>query len=256
MKIKVAPYKAGSRSVRRLCDALGCRALKVDGTSRYRWRQGDVIINWGRSEWPFPFVATLNQPEAVAVAANKLLTYQRFTEADVRQPDWTEDQEVVRRWLREGRRVMARTVLNGHSGRGIVVMGPNTVDIVPAPVYTVYVPKRSEWRIHVFNGRVIDRQRKIRDPNDMDRPAETVDWAVRNRAGGFIYVRNTDEELWHDEISRVAIDAVEALGLDFGAVDVIWNDNQASAFVLEVNTAPGVEGTTVERYAEAIRELV
>jgi glutathione synthase/RimK-type ligase-like ATP-grasp enzyme len=256
MTIKFAPYKAGSRSVQRLCDALGCRALKVDGNSRYRHRPGDVIINWGRSEWPFPFGATLNQPEAVAVASNKLLTYQRLAEAQVSQPDWTENQDVVRRWLNEGRKVMARTVLNGHSGRGIVVMEPETVDIVPAPVYTVYVPKRSEWRIHVFNGWVIDRQRKIRDPNDMDRPANEVDWNVRNRAGGFVYVRNTDEELWHDEISRVAIDAVDELGLDFGAVDVIWNQSRRQAYVLEVNTAPGVEGTTVERYAEAIREIM
>ena len=253
MTIKFAPYKAGSRSVQRLCDTLECRALKVDGSSRYRYRPGDVIINWGRSAWPFNFRPTFNQPEAVAVAANKLLTYEALTTP---QPEWTTSQEVAQNWLHSGKRVMARTVLNGHSGRGIVVLEPDTLDIPAAPVYTVYVPKRSEWRIHVFGGAVIDRQRKIRDPNDMDRPAAEVNWSVRNRAGGFIYVRNTDEELWHDQIGEVALQAVVDLGLDFGAVDVIWNQSRRQAYVLEVNTAPGVEGTTVERYAKAIRELM
>jgi D-alanine-D-alanine ligase-like ATP-grasp enzyme len=42
--------------------------------------------------------------------------------------------------------------------------------------------------------------------------------------------------------------------LDFGAVDVIWNEKQQRAYVLEVNTAPGLEGQTVDDYARGIKE--
>jgi len=49
----------------------------------------------------------------------------------------------------------------------------------------------------------------------------------------------------------VALAAVSALGLDFGAVDIIYNEHENQYYVLEVNTAPGLEGTTVEKYAEA-----
>ncbi|MNY81884.1 hypothetical protein D3C86_2236870 [compost metagenome] len=49
--------------------------------------------------------------------------------------------------------------------------------------------------------------------------------------------------------------AVNALGLDFGAADVIWNDHRKQAFVLEVNTAPGLTGTTLEKYAKALKEI-
>ena len=44
-------------------------------------------------------------------------------------------------------------------------------------------------------------------------------------------------------------------GLTFGAIDVIWNEHQQKAFVLEINTAPGIEGTTVEKYAAKFRNL-
>jgi glutathione synthase/RimK-type ligase-like ATP-grasp enzyme len=39
-----------------------------------------------------------------------------------------------------------------------------------------------------------------------------------------------------------------ASGLDFGAVDVIWNERQQRAYVLEINSAPGLEGTTIDDY--------
>ena len=40
-----------------------------------------------------------------------------------------------------------------------------------------------------------------------------------------------------------------------GVDDIIYNRDQG-AFVLEVNTAPGLEGETVERYVEAFQEYV
>jgi D-alanine-D-alanine ligase-like ATP-grasp enzyme len=52
-------------------------------------------------------------------------------------------------------------------------------------------------------------------------------------------------------VTSEAIKAVNCLGLYFGAADVIWNDKEQRAYVLEVNTAPGLEGTTLENYANA-----
>jgi glutathione synthase/RimK-type ligase-like ATP-grasp enzyme len=50
--------------------------------------------------------------------------------------------------------------------------------------------------------------------------------------------------------------AVSALGLDFGAVDIIWNEREDKCYVLEVNTAPGLQGSTLENYANAIMEVL
>ena len=50
----------------------------------------------------------------------------------------------------------------------------------------------------------------------------------------------------------MALNAIEDLQLDFGAVDVVVSGYSDNSFVLEVNTAPGIEGTTVKKYVEAI----
>ncbi|CAN5950619.1 unnamed protein product [Sphagnum jensenii] len=76
------------------------------------------------------------------------------------------------------------------------------------------------------------------------------DWIATTSSNGFIYARNNVfPEILRDEI---AIAATTALGLDFGAVDIIEDKNE-KLYVLEVNTAPGLEGKTVELYAEAFR---
>jgi D-alanine-D-alanine ligase-like ATP-grasp enzyme len=80
-----------------------------------------------------------------------------------------------------------------------------------------------------------------------------VDWKVRNHAGGFIY-SHQNIEVPHDVIEQ-ALFAYYETGLDFGAVDVIWNEREGKAYVLEINTAPGLEGTTLTKYKEAITEL-
>jgi hypothetical protein len=56
------------------------------------------------------------------------------------------------------------------------------------------------------------------------------------------------------EVTQLAIKAVQALGLDFGAVDVVFADGKAS--VLEVNSAPGLKGQTLVSYANAVRKYM
>jgi glutathione synthase/RimK-type ligase-like ATP-grasp enzyme len=54
-------------------------------------------------------------------------------------------------------------------------------------------------------------------------------------------------------VEEQAIKAVQALGLDFGSVDVIWNERHSLPYVLEVNTAPGLVGTTVTNFVNAFK---
>ena len=78
-------------------------------------------------------------------------------------------------------------------------------------------------------------------------------WRIRNLANGFIYAR---EDVRPPEcVTSVARRALDCIDLDFGAVDVIYNARQNRAYVLEVNTAPGVTGTTVDRYVDYFRNL-
>ena len=240
-----------SNGAKALTNALGIKKLRVSGSS-WRPRAGDSVINWGNSTLPNLGPASIiNSPEFVSISAHKLQFFQYASshgeENIPRFPEWTTDQAVAATWFdRPDAKVVCRTLLTSHSGNGIIVAESEN-ELVRAPLYTRYVKKQAEYRVHIVRGRIIDVQRKIRDPE-----REPTDWNVRSHANGFIFVRN-DVELPADAETQ-ALRAFRASGLDFGAVDVIWNQREQQAYVLEINTAPGLTGTTVDNYARAFRE--
>ena len=142
-------------------------------------------------------------------------------------------------------KLVCRTNLTGHAGDGIVIV-EDGVDIPDAPLYTEYVRSHSEWRVHVAFGKVIDVTRKIRDPEQTPR-----DWNVRTHANGFIFARNSGE--CPQAVKDEAVKAVEALALDFAGVDCLWTIYHEPC-VLEVNSAPGLEGTTLRAYTDAFQQ--
>lgn len=246
-------YKFGSRSARALSQAANLKRIRHVG-SRFRPNPNKTILNWGSSTLPDGFNACsiINTPEAVARASNKLRFFEFLEELDVRTPDVAlsagevlldiEDKPTDKVcWL-------ARTVLEGNSGAGIELIYGGQEDIPEARLYTKYVPKQDEYRVHVFNGRVLKVQRKARRH---DVPDDEVNWQVRNHSNGFIFAANEDHEAPED-VTNQSVACVRELGLDFGAVDVVWNDRKGEAYVLEVNTAPGLEGDTLGRYVEAL----
>jgi glutathione synthase/RimK-type ligase-like ATP-grasp enzyme len=94
-------------------------------------------------------------------------------------------------------------------------------------------------------------------PFDIQRKASRItgspaNYQIRNYANGFIYKRQNINP--PEEVINQAIEAVYAIGLHFGAVDVCWNHSLQKALVFEVNTACGLEGTTYQRYLSVLRE--
>lgn len=254
MTKKIFPYKAASESAKALAAALGIRRIKQEG-SKYKPKRGDVIINWGSSSLPDVLkngnAIIINSDEAVAKASNKLHSFNAFKDAGVPIPEFTTSYQTAREWVLDLKAtVVARTKLNGHSGDGIVLVEhPNVDDLPRAPLYTEYVKKVQEYRLHVFRGNVFFIQRKARK---REIPDEEINWQVRNHANGFIFAhQGVDVPDGHKE---AAVKAVEALGLDFGAVDLI-ETKKGEPFVLEVNTACGLEGTTLEKYCEQLGHL-
>lgn len=250
---KVYPYKQGSRSASAIASIVGGRVLRREG-STYRYRPSDTVINWGSSSCPYP---CLNNPRAVEVAGNKLLTFQALQRSNDNPGEsyvsiprfWTRREDIPD----DAFPIVCRTVLRGHSGNGIVIADDRN-SLVDAPLYVKYVKKQQEFRIHLGfdrNGlKIIKCQRKARR---RETPDNEVNWKVRNLAGGFIYAILEDREV-PDAVLDNSIACVGNLGLDFGAVDVIFNERSDTAYVLEVNTACGVEGSTADAYGRFFRE--
>jgi glutathione synthase/RimK-type ligase-like ATP-grasp enzyme len=165
----------------------------------------------------------------------------------IRIPEFTTDRERAETWLNDERvDVVVRHKLSGHSGDGIeLVSGTTTMPV--APLYVKYVKKQQEFRVHVAFGEVIDVQEKRKRkelPEDF-----ATNFQVRNHQTGWVYCRENITE--PEGLRQMAQRVVGELGLDFGAVDLIYNAKRNEVYCLEVNTAPGLEGSTVDKYAEA-----
>lgn len=263
MTTKLVAYKPGSESAKALADRLKIKRLKEEG-STWKGKIGDFVINWGRSSDHPAFESrakVLNIPEAIAIASHKVKSFVAFQSAvdegkALKIPMNTTSRDVALAWLCSGSDVVVRNIVQGHSGAGIEILKAadcqryvnGSLAIPNAPLYTSYVRKANEYRLHVMNGEVFFIQRKARK---LDVPDEQVNWQVRNLDGGFIYAH---ENVDVPQVARdYATTAVAALGLDFGAVDIL-ETKRGNYFVLEVNTACGLAGTTLDKYAEAFQK--
>ena len=251
-RVRVLPYKAGSASAKLLSEQLSAPRVKVDGTSKFRSRLTDTVVNWGSSTLPSNLLnagTILNHPSAVALSSNKLAALSVLTDEGVPCLTFTTDPAQVRTWLREGHVVFARTVLNSHSGRGIVQLEGAEAAIPNAPLYTLYKKKKHEYRAHVLpDGSIVVRQKRRK----MD--SEHVDWRVRNLAGGFVF--SHEVSFMPQDIEGLARNAVRTLGLDFGALDILYNEKDGRCYVIECNSAPGLFNSTIELYASAFRRRI
>lgn len=225
-RLVLVPHNMGSRGARALAATLTQRL----GFSVVRVRPDNVL---GRPSFQ------------LRDGTDKLTQFQRFQNAGVSCPDFTTAADTARLWIRDGNPVMCRTLLRGSEGRGIIV-AEREAELVAAPLYTKYVKKKKEFRVHVLNGAVIDVQEKRRRSNyDGER-----DTRVRNLANGYVFCRGDIVE--PPGLRELALAATASLGYNLGAVDVAWNERSNTCFVLEVNSTPGMEGTTLEKYADAI----
>lgn len=247
--IRIFPYRQKSRSANRLAQVLGGKVMNIK--TMIIPQTWDVVINWGSSECPYGVdVRVLNRPSAIRTASNKREAFRVLQQAGVQIPAFATSKADVS-W--EGLTVV-RHKLTGHSGEGIELVDDKAA-LPVAPLYVEYIPKKDEYRIHVIGTSITTIQRKGARSDFDGKP----DFKVRNHKNGFVFVRQSDvggpitPPL---EVLEQARAAIAALGLDFGAVDIVWNEKAKKAYVLEVNTAPGMEGTTIAEYAAGFKELL
>lgn len=257
--LKLYPYKIGSESATELSELLDILRVKPEGT--YVPKIGHKVINWGNGRVPLwsdraaqRGVTILNKPSAVNVASNKLAAFQALQAAGIAIPKFTTDQATAQTWLRTGHTVVERHELRGNSGEGIRIVNMDDEempsDLQRAPLYTRFIPKTAEFRVHIFRGEVIDYIEKKKMTTER-RPANFNKY-VSSINCGWVFSRTDVRDM--PEVRTLAIKAVLALGLDFGAVDIVFADGLP--YVLEVNTAPGLSGTTLVKYANAFRRFM
>ena len=210
-----------------------------------------VLLNYGSIK-PFPnFTGRyLNTPQAVNNASCKIRTFELLTAANVPTVPWTTDYEEALEWLTDSKTmVVARTLTRASSGRGAVFVD-NPELLIDAPLYTRYVKKQAEYRVNVAFGTIINiRQKRRRTDFEGE-----VDNLCRSHNNGWVFCSEGVDKS-NETLRSLGLSSIVALGLDFGAVDIIYNAHSNAYYVLEVNSAPGMEGETLTNFIEALKNV-
>lgn len=241
MRLFVYPYSSGSESAKLLATALDAKRIRLTD-SEYEYRYDDIIVNWGNTKCPYP---SLNPAEALQRTVNKLSCFRMLREKGFEAiPEyWTDPTDIPLSAFP----VFCRQRLEGCDGAGIIVADTRS-DLVPANLYTKRI-FGVEYRVTLFQGRVTDIQTKA-PRNDV----QILSNAVKTYANGWGFQRREVPDKVKEIISDLARDALVVAGLDFAGMDIIYDDAEEQAYLLEINSAMGLEGGALDRFAEAVLE--
>ncbi len=245
--IRIIAYDSTSGTAKRLSKCFTGLLIKRFN-SKYKYNQDDLIINWGCSSTSNNF-PMLNNPDSVKKAINKKLSF-KILEDKVPIPQFALHKTYAELLFENDDDIVyQRKALNKSKGKGIVI-AKNKKELIDCELYTKGIRYKREYRVAVFKNKVIDvisKAQKNKENQDV-----TPDLLIRNSTGGWIFTRSSIKipENIKKELNKISINAVLALGLDFGSVDIVRDVNN-KLYVLEVNTAPGIVKTGVKKYANA-----
>lgn len=260
-----------SEGARDLAEAMpiNCRKLSDLGKAHFGTgvRAGDTIICWGEGLNPIEGVKILNgtpmqnklldaialkkagvptivtsqsKPSVTAIIDQFTLDAAKLTRSEAR-----EVAKKIEAWLLtpEVKPSVWLPRKFNHVGGADLLNPPTTVDY-----WSQKEEFESEFRIHCFLGKSIRAGQKV----PREGVAHPHPW-VRSLDGGWRIMY--EEFKSKKEMRAIATSAVEALKLDFAAVD-IGMKKDGSLLVLEANRAPGLEGGTINAYVGAITEWI
>lgn len=279
--------RSASTGARELAEALSGRRYRASQRPiTQQVQRGDVVVCWGESLPAIPGVIILNGgvirnkiTDALTLKAAGVPTIEAtnvrpilvdpaleiFERAKTEAEEFTNLTFGRTQPIRDGIASLRTTL--GNIATALATAAPNVLsgewlprllnhtggeDLLDPPDEPEYFVKRDnfvkEYRIHSFNGKSI--RAGIKAPRDGF--ATPHAW-IRSWDGGYrIKYDGVSSKQRHRDLAH---QAVAALGLTFGAVD-IGERADRSLVVLEVNRAPGVEGGSVEVYAGAINQWI
>ena len=211
----------------------------------------DININWAYSGSTCNSRITYNEPAAIALSSDKAACRMALREAGVPIPKTSVREEVL-----SGMHLPCICRTRRHQAGSGFKMAYTTKELFDAIREGYYYfseeyKKEKEYRVHVAHGKVLVMQEKT-PINESSR--SNIIW---NHAGGEFVFMPVAWSSMPIEVSRVAIDSVKAVGLDFGAVDVLYSDSEDDrAVVCEINTSPALADYTLGKYQKYFNWLL
>lgn len=201
-----------------------------------RGQKVDWLFRWGCTS-PCEAEHVVNKAESINLASEKYQTRVKLREAGLPIPDTWGEGEEVKEFPRHG--IVIRPIYH-HQGRNfILAKSPEELQANlrgrRGYYLSAFIPKTREFRVFVIQGRVAAIAEKfVKDQTQLA-------WN-KYQGGSFQNLRWRE---WPLEICKPAIEAVKAIGLDFGGVDIISvpdprKEGKIIPYILELNSAPSL----------------
>lgn len=224
-RLKVLYHRSTSVTAKNIARALGIGYTKSPG------KFDVVVVRYGYSRKHTRDFA-LNTTSAVNLASDGLKSLQ------VLHREGVPCVEPVINPGREDYPLVGRKLRNHVAGKTLKILSEPTEESFK--YYTRYREISKEFRVHVFNSRVLKAFRKV--PR-----AENPHPRIRTSQKGWGY-KKVNWSKYYAAGTEVAVMAVQTLGLTYAGVDMA-KGKDGSWFVIEVNTGPALNSKTLPLYA-------
>lgn len=167
--------------------------------------------------------------------------YKWMKDRELPGPDYTFDKAQVALWLNEGETVIARSLINGQDGDGITVL-ENTVAIPDAKVYTKYFKTKAEYRVMLFQDKVMqiyEKRRKVGFTSTI----------LKTTGNGYVLCASNVKP--PKGIKELAQKFIYMNRSDIKGIDIAV-DKKGNMLVLEVNSAPELGPIMADIFANTI----
>jgi glutathione synthase/RimK-type ligase-like ATP-grasp enzyme len=246
MKLTVV---GNGEDARNIAYGLRCDRFRLNADLAIRY--GNIRTVSKVSGKPFHYTRELNSIQAINNARNKFKTLYILISNDIPVPNYVIATNVSENTISEGIWFGRKKF---HTQGSDIVICNNHQEILnncrTSDYYIKYIPIRKEYRIHVFHDKIIQACIKYKETGN-DGHGESEDM-IRNLEHGWKF---SELEQCNHNVKDLAIKAVKVLGLDFGAVDII-KGMDGKYYVLEVNTAPGLDNKRLNAYLEVFKSYI
>lgn len=197
--------------------------------------EDSIVVRWGTREDMTTNKGSIvyNKSAAIKNATDKKHSRELFEEKSVSSPRLVRPNNFENSMLP----IIARPLVHS-KGSNFVTLNSREAFIRHYNInngswyYSEFIDKQREFRIHAAHGKVLAVMEKIKPSTG------NIAWnRAQNDTDPFTYIKWGDVDTQNLKcVLDVALEAVKALELDFGGVDVMLKDGRA--YVLEVNTSP------------------
>jgi hypothetical protein len=235
-----------------LCNNISCatandlRNYIQEKTGRKLWVRWNPrnrippLIRYGNTEGNYRRDTQYNSPEFINLCVNKLRTSRFLIEHNISSPVFINS---ITPNCRPVFPCLIRTTLTGHGGIGIhVITNEEQWNRTWRNGYwwTSFIRLSSEYRVIIFNGEPIRIFKKIREDG-----TDREDFPIRNNDNGYHFSYRSDTEAFPNLLSFIDTKLKSLIPIGFYGLDVGKIRDTEDFFVLELNSAPGLNTNTI-----------